>query len=255
MVLVQGISIIVISFVLLGLGMYLHNFANKKLREGMNISGKKNDWTISSGGMLKQNEYLVAENKQYFFVWQSDGNAVVYRGSGPSDNKGAIWATGTNGRGGVTIDFQKDNNLVIYNSNNQPIWASGSGGKRNDLGYVFVNDRYCLKPLNNDGKRNWLQGDFTRHMVDSSNKKENCKKICDDLGDDCVTMALGDGRQNGRAYNCTTYKRCELSPEGSSTAWTRGSGNTGGQYEFFKKEKGEVMFMGGALGHKSKLIM
>ena len=75
MVLVQGISIIVISFVILGLGMYIHNFANKKLREGM--TGKKNDWTISSGGTLNQNEYLVSENKQYFFIMQGEGNAVV----------------------------------------------------------------------------------------------------------------------------------------------------------------------------------
>ena len=71
-------------------------------------------------------------------------------------------------------------------------------------------------------------------MVDGSNKEENCKKICSDLGDDCVTMAVGDGRQNGN-LNCTTYKRCELSPEGSGISWTRGTGTTGGQYEFYRR--------------------
>ncbi len=358
MVLLKGISILVISFVILSLGMYISNLANRKIREGFNSCANKkakiNNWTLESGGMLKPNEYLVAENKQYFFIVQGDGNSVVYRGSGPSDNQGAIWTSNTNNKGNVTLNFQRDNNLVIYDSNNKPAWASGSGGKRNKDGYVFVNDRYCLQPLkkfedgdcyqdrssrdlqtllgrfdnidscklearrrglnyigiqygnnsakaecwggNNPGSygksnncnmkiqngtswggpwanqiyksglnssdsneppatRRWSSADYTRHMVGSANKKENCKKICNDLGDDCVTMALGDGNQNGKAYNCTTYKGCELSPEGSSTSWTRGSGNTGGQYEFFKKEKAKLMFMGGTLGPKSKLIM
>merc|ERR1711871_479940 len=151
MVLVQGISIIVISFVILGLGMYIRNLANRKIREGFNSCANKkakvNKWTLESGGMLKPNEYLVSENKQYFFIVQGDGNAVVYRGSGPSDNHGAMWASGTNGKNNITLNFQKDNNLVVYDSDNKPAWASGSGGKRNSEGYVFVNDRYCLQPL------------------------------------------------------------------------------------------------------------
>ena len=56
--------------------------------------------------MLKPNEYLVSENKQYFIV-QGDGNAVVYRGSGPVDNHGAMWASGKNGKNNVTLKLSK----------------------------------------------------------------------------------------------------------------------------------------------------
>ena len=47
-------------------------------------------------------------NKQYFFIVQGDGNAVVYRGSGPSDNHGAMWASGTNGKNNITLNFNDE---------------------------------------------------------------------------------------------------------------------------------------------------
>jgi hypothetical protein len=34
-------------------------------------------------------------NGQYFAIMQADGNFVIYRGTGPSDNKGPCWATNT----------------------------------------------------------------------------------------------------------------------------------------------------------------
>ena len=59
-----------------------------------------NQWNV------KPNEYLVSEINNTFIV-QGDGNAVVYRGSGPSDNHGAIWASGTNGKNNITLIFKK----------------------------------------------------------------------------------------------------------------------------------------------------
>jgi len=35
----------------------------------------------------------------YYLMVQDDGNVVIYRGSGPSDNQGAIWGSSTNGKG------------------------------------------------------------------------------------------------------------------------------------------------------------
>jgi len=35
----------------------------------------------------------------YYLMVQDDGNMVIYRGSGPSDNQGAIWSSSTNGKG------------------------------------------------------------------------------------------------------------------------------------------------------------
>jgi hypothetical protein len=34
----------------------------------------------------------------YFLILQDDGNMCVYRGTGPNDNQGFIWASGTNGK-------------------------------------------------------------------------------------------------------------------------------------------------------------
>ena len=46
---------------------------------------------------LTSNKYLVSDNKAFFLIMQSDGNLVVYKGSGPSDNKGALWNSKTGG--------------------------------------------------------------------------------------------------------------------------------------------------------------
>lgn len=50
--------------------------------------------------------------------FQSDGNLVVYDGSGR-----ALWASGTNNKGATDMDLQTDGNLVIYNQST-PLWAS-----------------------------------------------------------------------------------------------------------------------------------
>ena len=45
----------------------------------------------------------------------------------------ALWATGTNGASlPVTFTYQKDGNLVLYDSTNKALWASGTNGKPSD---------------------------------------------------------------------------------------------------------------------------
>jgi len=52
---------------------------------------------------------------------QTDGNFVVYDGA---DVK---FQTGTVGNPGAYLAFQNsDGNLVIYSSNGQPLWATGT---------------------------------------------------------------------------------------------------------------------------------
>ena len=62
---------------------------------------------------VRQGIDFVSPNKQFFAHYQTDGNFVVYKGSGSSDNKGSMWSSGTTG--GNTI---KDGmiNLREYNS-------------------------------------------------------------------------------------------------------------------------------------------
>jgi hypothetical protein len=82
--------------------------------------GEKND-------ALSVGQYLVSPNKKYFLIMPGDGNVVIYIGSGPNDNKGHIWASGTHGAIGVySLALQEDGNLVIYNSEGNPIWNTAT---------------------------------------------------------------------------------------------------------------------------------
>lgn len=52
--------------------------------------------------------------------YQGDSNLVLY---GPP---GALWATGTDGHRAGRAEFQHDANLVVYNADDLPIWASNT---------------------------------------------------------------------------------------------------------------------------------
>ena len=61
-----------------------------------------------------------------------DGNLVVY-----NSQNAPIWSSGTNNRGPgpFRLHMQGDSNLVLYSSTNQPIWASNTaGGRQGSLG-------------------------------------------------------------------------------------------------------------------------
>ena len=98
-----------------------------------------------------------------------------------------------------------------------------NGGQNN---YEYVQKRYCATY---DG--------YTEHNVPvsaSQSKEKGCQMKCDEEGENCNTIAVGDGTYGGGAYNYTTYKNCALSAPGTSSNWTRGSGTTGGNYEYYK---------------------
>ena len=83
---------------------------------------------------LTSNKYLVSNNKAFFLIMQSDGNMVVYKGSGPSDNKGALWSSGTSGKGESFAIMQSDGNFVVYkgsgpSDNKGFTWNSKTSGK------------------------------------------------------------------------------------------------------------------------------
>jgi GH25 family lysozyme M1 (1,4-beta-N-acetylmuramidase) len=60
---------------------------------------------------------------QYTLAMQTDGNLVLYHAG-----KGAIWATGTNGKGGYNAIMQGDGNFVLYDTKNHPLWDSHTNG-------------------------------------------------------------------------------------------------------------------------------
>ncbi len=111
--------------------------------------------TLSSGQELQKNVPLWSLNGYYKFVFQNDGNLVLY-----SDNTGnarwqsntdgdpthkcilqddgnlviygigeVLWASDTHGNPGSTLKVQNDGNVVIYNNSNVPIWATDTLGE------------------------------------------------------------------------------------------------------------------------------
>lgn len=67
----------------------------KKYGIASNCTVQKNNWM---GGPWSNAIYSVEPEGSYFMILQDDGNMVIYRGTGPSDNQGAIWSTQTNGK-------------------------------------------------------------------------------------------------------------------------------------------------------------
>ena len=103
---------------------------SRLLHEGL-TSGSQN--MLLPGKYLTSGKYLVSENKEYFAIMQSDGNFVVYKGSGPTDNKGVTWNSDTEGNNESFVIMQDDGNLVVYKGtgptdNKGATWSS-QGGK------------------------------------------------------------------------------------------------------------------------------
>jgi pimeloyl-ACP methyl ester carboxylesterase len=99
---------------------------------GGNGSGGGSDFgsgdTLSLGQRLGT---LVSADGRFEFVYQEDGNLVLYAPGGV-----ALWSTGTSGSGEAVL--QGDGNLVIYNSASQAVWSSGTEGRGDIL--VVQND-------------------------------------------------------------------------------------------------------------------
>ncbi|KAG4066458.1 hypothetical protein HA402_007094 [Bradysia odoriphaga] len=74
-------------------------------------------------------------NVQYGrFVFQEDGNAVIYDG-----NNKPLWNTGTAGIGHSFV-FQNDGNLVMYSRAGVPVWNSHTANKGGE-NLIFQDDR------------------------------------------------------------------------------------------------------------------
>ena len=75
------------------------------------------------GEVLNINESITSGNGVYSFIYQSDGNLVLYKKYADNTN-GAIWSSNTYGRPGQVCIMQYDGNLVIYDRDANPLWSS-----------------------------------------------------------------------------------------------------------------------------------
>jgi hypothetical protein len=129
-------------FLLAGFFLYLICNSLHTIREGATVGPAPKNF-LNAGDKLLINDYIASTDKQYFIVMQSDGNLVIYKGSGPSDNSGdAVWSSRTSGSYGQTFtQMQYDGNLVIYKGTPEDpkgaLWSTTTGGQASG-NYVAV---------------------------------------------------------------------------------------------------------------------
>ena len=102
--------------------------------------GRNNTWTTSNGYkfVFQGDGNLVLYSPTGKVLWatgtesmganrlsiQTDGNVALYRDSTP------LWATNTAGNPGATFAIQADGNLVVYSSSGQPLFNTGTHSGR-----------------------------------------------------------------------------------------------------------------------------
>lgn len=91
---------------------------------------------LNPGEELQAGQKLFSPSGEYFLVMQTDGNLVVYA-VGPDTNAEvtnvALWASNTNGQGGVVAKMQGDGNFVVYTAGGAAVWSSGTAGQANSF--------------------------------------------------------------------------------------------------------------------------
>jgi hypothetical protein len=143
----------------------------------------QNGGTLNVGAILRTNEYVVSPSKKAYAIMQDDGNLVVYRGSGPSDNQGYVWGSVQVGgyapsKGSYYAVMQDDGNLVVYRgsgpSDNQGyVWGSvQDGGYAPSKGsyYAVMQDDGNLVVYRGSGPSD--KGDFVWGSVQSLDRKK-----------------------------------------------------------------------------------
>jgi len=80
---------------------------------------------LTANQTLLPNQSITSLNGRYYFIYQADGNLVLYKRY-PNGSQKALWASNTNGKGGNRCIMQGDGNLVIYNPANKPLWSSNT---------------------------------------------------------------------------------------------------------------------------------
>jgi len=109
---------------------------------------------LSAGQALQINESLTSSNGQFSLELQDDGNLVLY----DADHQ-PVWASGTDGQEVSGARMQQDGNLVIYSPGGDSIWASDTYG--NDEAYAVLQDDRNLVIYTSDSNPVWATNTTT----------------------------------------------------------------------------------------------
>lgn len=237
---------------------FLSNDINKTMKYGKvgNCGGSGNNIT---GGGWANAVYSVKQTGNYFLILQDDGNLVIYKGKNPSDNQGAIWSTGTNGKqqqsnpvfaaskgkygqnwmpsgsslapnefigsnkGDMALIMQTDGNLVLYTFTANISCKAMSNGKTS--GADGINALYQLKDIgvpSNVGNLGYVDENDMLHPYPSSNSENGAgysKFGSTNIGSNDITTVRG------------TVQECQSACDNNSSCtgfvYVGGSSNTG----------------------------
>ena len=102
--------------------------------------------SLNPGQSLQASHSIVSVNGLYGLVMQNDGNLVEYNQQGRP-----LWASNTSGSGNAVV-MQYDGNLVVYSSSGRALWASHTSGSGN---YLILQDSGTPALFNSGGSILW----------------------------------------------------------------------------------------------------
>jgi hypothetical protein len=102
---------------------------------------------MNAGTSFDFGDSRTSENGRYTFIFQDDGNLVLYSRNRP------LWASNTDGQPAAICTMQYDGNLVIYDRDNHSLWHSGTWG--NDGSRLIVQDDGNVVIYRPDGAAIW----------------------------------------------------------------------------------------------------
>jgi len=203
------------------------------------------------------------ENCQFFLILQDDGNMCICKGTDPSDNKGVVWCTMTNGKqqspnpdwvsskskfgrnylklgeglstnewisstdGSLYLVMQSDGNLVLYTS---VIKAGCTSVDNKSYGGPWINAVYKLDAAGNVaslGKLGYVDSESNlREYPDSMLSYTNDYQIytnTDSGGNDITSLIVTD--ENGCQTACNNTAGCAAYTymPSSKTCWVKNS--------------------------------
>ena len=71
------------------------------------------------GDVMRGGDRVVSQNGRYVFVYQGDGNLVLYGDGSP------LWHSATHGTVPGYVMLQHDGNFVLYDASQRPLWQTG----------------------------------------------------------------------------------------------------------------------------------
>ena len=199
------------------------------------------DGSWSGGGLSNAIYNSNSADGNFYLILQDGGNMCIYRGTGPNDNQGLIWSTGTNGKqqqsnpqmaavngkygqnwmpsgstlspgdfigsnsGDIALVMQTDGNLVLYTYQMKTNCSKMSDG--NIGGGVGANASYNIGAVSipgNMGKLAYIDGDSNLHTYPSGNMSfTNNYSIFSD-SDNCGNDIQGASFSNTNINACET---------------------------------------------------